>query len=173
MRWSRAFKQTTVAFRFLLAFLLSCVCIISHHASASCEAFVVDRKIPLMGVCKETPLFFKQNSSENFVLLPTAPRCFLLQLQYEYHWENSVWPRGTHKLLTLLKLCGTQHRAHVSNIYVLIWHCRTKPCVVTHHSHPADHGPSNNVAITGPDRFLTNSKHSLSSLRAETFLPTL
>lgn len=125
MRWSRAFKQTTVAFQFLLAFLLSCVCIISHHASASCEAFVVDRKIPLMGVCKETPLFFKQNSSENFVLLPTAPRCFLLQLQYEYHWENSVWPRGTHKLLTLLKLCGTptpgtrqQHlRAHLALPY--------------------------------------------------------
>lgn len=72
MRWNRAFKQTTVAFQFLLAFLLSYVCIISHHASTSCEAFVVDRKITLMGVCEATPLLFKQNSSKNFVLLPTA-----------------------------------------------------------------------------------------------------
>lgn len=159
MRWNRAFKQTTVAFQFLLAFLLSYECTISHHASASCEAFVVDRKISLIGVCKETPLFFKQNGSENFVSLPAAWRCFLLQLPFEYHWENSVCPRGTHKLLTLLKLCGTQHWAHVSNIFVLY---QALCCDTSFMS-------STNVAITDPDRFLPNGKHSLSSLKIETF----
>lgn len=58
MRWNGAFKQTTGAFQFLLAFLFSYVCTISHHTSTSCEAFVVGRKIYLIGVYKETPLFF-------------------------------------------------------------------------------------------------------------------
>lgn len=118
MRWKRAFKQTTVVFQFLLAFLISCVYVISHNASTSCDACVVDRKISLMRVCKEIPLFFNQNGLKNFALLLKALRCFLLQLQCKYYWGETVCPRGTCKLLTLLKLCGSQHRAHVSNICV-------------------------------------------------------
>lgn len=65
MRWSRVFKQTAVAFQFLLALLLTHVCTISHHVFTSYEAFVADRKVSFMEVCKETPLFLKQNSLEN------------------------------------------------------------------------------------------------------------
>lgn len=169
MRWNRAFKQTTVVFQFSLAFLLSCVYIISHNASTSCEACVIDRKISLMGVCKEIPLLFKQNCPKIFALLLTALRCFLSQLQCEYHWGSTVCPGGMRKLLTLPKLCGIWHRAHVSNICVFGTPVPNL-CVVTHHSYPADHGSGNSVAITGPDHFLPNNKHSLSSLKIEIFL---
>lgn len=152
----------------MLAFLVSCVYIISHNASTSCEAYAVDRKMSLMGVCKEIPLFFKQNCPNIFVLLLRELRCFLLQLQCEYHWGNTVCPGGRHKLLTLLKLCGTPYRARQQHLCVR--HPGTKPCVTTHHSYPADHGSGNNVAITGPDRFLPNNNHSLSFLKIEIFL---
>jgi len=78
-------------------------------------------------------------------------------------------PRGTHKLLTLFKTArhvtpGTCQQR------LCVQHPRTKPCVVTHHSYPADRGSSNDLAITGPDRFLPTNKHSLSSLKIEIFL---
>lgn len=66
-------------------------------------------------------------------------------------------PRDTCKLLTLLKLCGTPHWAHVSNIFVLY---QTLCCDTSFMS-------STNVAITGPDCFLPNGKHSLSSLNRD------
>lgn len=74
-------------------------------------------------------------------------------------------PGGACKLQTPFKLCGT--RPWARQHHFCVQHHGTKPCIVTHRSHPADHGSSNNVAIICPDHVLPNNKHSLSSLKIE------